>query len=239
MTLDLVLDLETIPDPELPPYVPKEGASDFAPPPYHKVVAIGCLLLENLAPTRIGLISEGGSERDMIAGLVDFLEKREPRVVTWNGRGFDMPVVAFRALRHGVPMPKWYGSRNTRYRYSTEAHFDLDDYLSDHGASRRAKLDSAARLVGFPGKTGTDGADVQLLMASGLVAEVGTYCLTDVAQTAAVFLRVEYLRGEISLGVFRDAGESLIAFFLKESRLAQVMATVNCERYLLKEAVEP
>ena len=108
-----------------------------------------------------------------------------------------MPVITSRALKHGVPMPWWFSDRNTRYRYSTEGHFDLMDFLADFGAAKNARLDVYAKLVGFPGKVGVDGSQVLPMVHAGRLDEVNAYCLCDVAQTAAIFLRVELLRGSI------------------------------------------
>ena len=57
-------------------------------------------------------------------------------------------------------MPWWFSDRNTRYRYSTDGHFDLMDFLADFGAAKNARLDVYAKLVGFPGKVGVDGSQV-------------------------------------------------------------------------------
>src|SRR5580658_9789730 len=148
MAAHLVLDIETIPDPELPR---TDDSDRVPPPPFNQIVTLGCLLLEDHVPKRLGVLGEGKTEGEMLEAFAEWLDTRQPTVVTWNGRSFDMPVITSRALKHGVPMPWWFRDRNTRYRYSTDGHFDLMDFLADFGATKNARLDAYARIVGFPG----------------------------------------------------------------------------------------
>jgi predicted PolB exonuclease-like 3'-5' exonuclease len=229
----LVLDIETIPDPELP----RADDSDKVPaPPFNQIVTIGCLLLEDYAPKKLGVVGEGKDERAMLTDLAAWLGKTRPTIVTWNGRGFDMPVITSRTFRHGVPMPWWYSDRSTRYRYSPEGHFDLMDFLADFGAAKSAKLDVFAKLVGFPGKVGVDGSQVAPMVHAGKLDEVNAYCLCDVAQTAAIFLRVELLRGTLSREHYGQRAKELLAFLDDDPRVAPVMTAVNRPRFLLEEA---
>lgn len=228
----LVLDIETIPDPELP----RQDDSDWVPPPpYNQIVTLGCMLLEDHVPRRLGVVGEGKSEGQILSDFAQWLDAKKPTVVTWNGRTFDMPVITSRALRHGVPMPWWFTDRNTRYRYSTDGHFDLMDFLADFGAAKNARLEVYAKLVGFPGKVGVDGSHVLPLVHAGKIAEVNAYCLCDVVQTAAIFLRVGLLRGSYDRGRYQELARGLLAFIDAEPRLAPVASSVNRPRFLLEE----
>ena len=227
----LVLDIETIPDPELPRL---DDSDKVPPPPHNQIVTIGCMLLEDHEPRRLGVVGEGKGEGEMLADFAQWLDARKPTVVTWNGRGFDMPVIMSRALRHGVSMPWWFHDRNTRYRYSAEGHFDVMDFLTDFGAARNARLDAYARLVGFPGKVGVDGSQVAPMVHAGKLDEVAAYCLCDVTQTAAVFLRVELLRGTFDRARFRTLGAGLLAFIDQQPRLALIADKIDRGRFLIE-----
>ncbi len=232
MTSHLVLDIETIPDPELP----RLDDSERVPaPPFNQIVTLGCLLLEDYVPKKIGCVGEGKPEAELLADFAGWLDRTRPCVVTWNGRGFDMPVITSRALKHGLSMPWWFADRNTRYRYSPEGHFDLMDFLADFGAAKSSRLDVFAKLVGLPGKVGVDGSQVAPMVHAGRLAEVNAYCLCDVAQTAALFLRVQLLRGALDVTQFRDKGRGLVDFYAADPRLAPVNENLDRARYLLEK----
>jgi hypothetical protein len=232
MSTHLVLDIETIPDPELP----RADESDRVPPPPHnQIVTLGCMLLEDYVPKRLGVVGEHKGEGEMLTDFAQWLDSKKPTVVTWNGRGFDMPVITSRALKHGVPMPWWFHDRNTRYRYSTDGHFDLMDFLADFGATKNARLDSYARLVGFPGKVGVDGSQVQSLVHAGKIDEVSSYCLCDVSQTAAIFLRVELLRGIYDRARYRELAGALLGFVDEQPRLAPIRDKIDRARFALAD----
>ena len=192
-------------------YVKKEP---FCPPQSQRVVAVAwCdvdLKTEADKPKTYDLVSchvhadwsdDPATESGLLRLFRDAMVARPANLVTWNGRSFDLPVLAMRALHLGVPWGWYYDSRDIRYRYSTEGHNDLMDFLSDYGACRSMKLDDVARLVGLPGKDvpGEDHFDGS--MVAGVVAEgdvpankkkIARYCLQDVIQTALVFLRTRY-----------------------------------------------
>jgi predicted PolB exonuclease-like 3'-5' exonuclease len=231
MHTHLVLDIETIPDPELPRV---EDGDRVPPPPFNRIVTLGCMLLEDYAPRRLGIVGEGKEEGEMLADFAVWLDAKKPTVVTWNGRGFDMPVITSRALRHGISMPWWFTDRNTRYRYSTDGHFDLMDFLADFGATKNARLDVYAKLIGFPGKVGVDGSQVQPLVHAGKIDEVNAYCLCDVAQTAAIFLRVELLRGSFDRARYRDLARGLMTFIDEHPKVAPVAMKIDRPRFLLE-----
>jgi predicted PolB exonuclease-like 3'-5' exonuclease len=234
MPTHLVLDIETIPDPELP----RQDESDrVPPPPFNQIVTLGCFLLEDYLPKRLGCVGEHKPEGEMLADFAGWLDQKKPTVVTWNGRGFDMPVITSRALRHGLSMPWWFTDRSTRYRYSTDGHFDLMDFLADYGATKNARLDVYAKLIGFPGKVGVDGSQVAPLVHAGKIDEVNAYCLCDVAQTAAIFLRVELLRGSLDRAAFRDRARALLAYLDEQPRVRPVVEKIDRARFVLD--VEP
>lgn len=239
----LFLDLETIPDPDLPQPVFKEGEKEVMPSvPHHKIVVVGCLLLDNHVPTAIGVCGEGRGgkpdkgEKATLEELFAWLVRMAPiTIVTWNGRGFDMPCLAARAFKHGIPMGWYYQGKDVRYRYSTNGHMDVMDYLADFGGTKSSKLDVYAKLCGFPGKMGTDGSKVAEMIALGFIEEVRAYCLTDVAQLAAIFLRTQLVRGEITLEHYRIFGRLLLRFFRKQPRLDELNSKIDHKSFLMSD----
>lgn len=136
-----------------------------------------------------------------------------PTLVSFNGRGFDLPLLELAAFRYGVSVPGWFspsakGYEQPRNRYNTEAHLDLHDLLTNFGACRFAGgLNLAANLLGKPGKMDVQGHMVQDLHAAGRQAEIVDYCRCDVLDTYFVFLRSRVLVGLLSL----SAEQELIA----------------------------
>jgi predicted PolB exonuclease-like 3'-5' exonuclease len=185
--------------------------------------------------SRIGVIGENKDEAGALRDFSRFLEERKPDLMTYTGRGFDMPVIAARCLRHGIQLKHYYRSREIRYRFSAEGHLDLMDYVADFGAAKSSKLDVVARLCGMPGKIGIAGQDVGPLVHAGKIEEVKNYCLCDVVQTAGIFLRVQLVRGEMDLASYRQAMGGLIETIRTDPRVAPVSKTLNEARLLIDD----
>jgi len=128
-----------------------------------------------------------------------------PTFVTFNGRGYDLPLMELAAYRYGLSLPDWFNTEaksfeQSRNRYNTQRHFDLMDLISNFGAVRVAGgLNVLANIIGKPGKTGVDGSQVQDLYNQGGVREINDYCICDVLDTYFVFLRSRVLIGQLSL----------------------------------------
>ena len=238
----LVLDIETVRDHSLPWDTAKEG---FPPPPFHEVVALGVLWLdEALGFKKLGVFGERpdqvashASEQKVLEDFSRFVGKRNPHIVTYNGRGFDLPVLVNRCLKHGVPFRAYYADRDYRYRFSELGHIDLADVLTDHGAARRATLDTMAQLVGMPGKMEVDGSMVETMHEQGRIDDIRTYCLHDVVQTAFLFLRVELLRGRLEVDQYREKARALWDALEADPRAKPVLDAADRRRALLEEEV--
>ncbi len=232
----LVLDIETIPDAEVyAPSQPSPGTERSFPPIFAcKPVVIGVMWLdENLACKKAGTIGEGKDEGGMLADFAEFMARWEPTIVTWNGRGFDLPVLMLRSLRHGVSAPWYYRKSGYRYRYGTDRHVDLCDVLADHGATRMTSLHGAARLIGLPGKEGVDGSQVEALYRTGQIEALRGYCLSDVAQTAFLFLRFRLLAGLLDRPAYTQAASALLDIIAADPRLGVLAGHVDRPRLLL------
>jgi len=237
-TTYLILDIETIPDRELfAPPEPAAGVERPFPPLYAcRPIVLGVMWLDqDLTCKRIGTFGEAKDEAGMMSDFADFMGKWKPNLVTWNGRGFDLPVLALRALRHGLPFGWYYRGAGYRYRYSEEGHLDLCDVLSDHGAARMTSLDGAARVIGLPGKAGVDGSQVEGLFLAGQIEQLRHYCLSDVAQTAFLFLRYRLVAGDIDREHYRRAAGALLSTLETDGRFARLLDGVDRRRLLLEE----
>ena len=242
-----VIDIETIPDREL--YEPErdaqkregksEGTDDAFPPPWaHRVVVVGVLWLgHDYSFRKIGSVGQTSTEESKILrDLAGFMDKEHPVLVTFNGRRFDLPVLALRSMRHGIPAA-WYfwGNNAYRQRFRPEMHIDLCEELSDYGSVRRSKLDAVARVVGLPGKFGMDGSQVESEVERGAIEEVRRYCQADVIQTAFVWLRYLLLRDTLGTDAFRSAATALRDALAQQPAASEVIERTDWDRYLLKE----
>lgn len=232
----LVMDIETIPDREVhtPPEAPAGAEKAFPPLFACRTVVIGVLWLgEDLAVKRLGTIGDGHDEAESLRAFSEFMNKHRPHLVTWNGRGFDLPVLALRALRHGVPFPWYYRDKDFRFRFSETGHLDLCDFLSDHGAASRTSLAGAAKLIGLPGKDGVDGSQVEGLFHAGQMEALKAYCLSDVAQTAFVFLRYRLLVGAMDRATYQAAARGLLDTLAADPRFERLLQHTDVARLLL------
>lgn len=238
----LVVDIETIPDTSrwARPEAPHGTEPPFPPTWAHRIVVIGCLWLDSdYRVKRLGVVAEDappGEPDDVEGRLLEsfsrFVGRQRTTLVTYNGRSFDLPVIALRSLCHGVPLGWYYQERGVRYRYSEEGHIDLCDWLTDHGATRSGSLDAIARLCGLPGKVGVDGSQVEGLHRTGQLRAIQSYCLADVAQTAFVFLRFRLLQGQLAPEAYLTAAEALHRHLEGDGRVASVLAGADRDRIL-------
>ncbi|HYC35202.1 MAG TPA: 3'-5' exonuclease [Usitatibacter sp.] len=193
--------------------------SDFLPPHVQRVVAISCALRsdEGVRVWSLGAVEE--PEPQLIKRFFDGIEKYTPQLVSWNGSGFDLPVLHYRALVHGVPGCCYWdqGDNDREFKFNNylsrfhTRHTDLMDVLAGFVNRAWAPLHEIAQLCGLPGKLGMDGSQVAEAFARGEVAAIRDYCETDVANTYLLYLRFQLIRGaldtagyEREVGVFRD-----------------------------------
>lgn len=145
-------------------------------------------------------------EGEIIQRFFDGIEKYTPDLVSWNGGGFDLPVLHYRAMRHGIQAPRYWeaGNEDQAFRWNNylnryhTRHLDLMDVLSSFQSRARVSLQSAAMLLGFPGKLGMSGDKVWDAYLAGEIEMIRNYCETDVLNTFLVYLRFELMRGMLS-----------------------------------------
>jgi predicted PolB exonuclease-like 3'-5' exonuclease len=171
-----------------------------------RVVAISCVLRsrETLRVWSLGDLDS--SEGQLIERFFDGLEKFSPCLVSWNGSGFDLPVLHYRGLLAGVQAPRYWetGDEDTEFRYNNYLgrfhwrHMDLMDVLSGYQSRAKASLANIACLLGLPGKMGFSGDQVWDAYNGGNLVGIRRYCETDVLNTYLVYLRFEQMRGRLT-----------------------------------------
>ena len=177
--------------------------SDVLPAHQQRVIAVSCVMRSSEGVRVFSLGEEQAGEKELVQRFFDGLDRYAPTLVSWNGSGFDLPVLNYRALAHGISAARYWevgdGDRDFRYnnylaRYHWR-HVDLMDVLSAYGASGRASLDHIAQLLKLPGKLGMSGADVWPAYRRGEIAAIRDYCETDALNTYLIYLRFQVLRG--------------------------------------------
>jgi 3'-5' exonuclease len=179
--------------------------NDFVPPYLQRVIAIACVLRED-AGLRIASVGNAtDSESELIRRFFDLIERHTPQLVSWNGGGFDLPVLCHRAMMHSLTAAKFWdlGEDDRDFKFNTYIgryhmrHLDLMDVLALYQPRNNAPLDAMSRLAGFPGKLGLSGAEVRDAFAAGRIEDVRRYCETDVLNTYLLYLRFQLLRGTL------------------------------------------
>jgi 3'-5' exonuclease len=220
----LVFDIESIPDiaglralRDAPPDATDEqvyaawlaerrehGQSDFMPLHLQRVLVISCVF-RNADGLRIHSFvdRDGQSEGKVIQTFFHTLDKHVPQLVSWNGGGFDLPVLHYRGLKHGVVADKYWdlGDDDRDFKWNNYIsryhmrHLDLMDLLAMYQPKNNAPLDAMAKLCGFPGKLGMDGSAVYPAYLDGQLEDIRRYCETDVMNTYLLYCRFQKMRG--------------------------------------------
>jgi predicted PolB exonuclease-like 3'-5' exonuclease len=212
----------------------QKSGSEFMPLHLQKIVAIS-VLFENRDQLKVwSLGNKDSDEKEIIQRFFEGVEQHTPTLVSWNGGGFDLPVLNYRSLLHGVQAPRYWetGDDDSSFRYNNYIsrfhwrHTDLMDVLGNFQPRAGAKLDQIATMLGFPGKFGMDGSLVWDKYQQGAIDEIRNYCETDVLNTYLVYLQFEMIRGRCSRGLLeqklervkqllRDSNEDHLEEFLQ------------------------
>lgn len=216
----------------------QKSGSSFLPPCFHRVISIACVMCDEFgAFKKVGHFGKSFLESDF-DGYDDYLSseflntleetllnefwlffnKNNPKLVSFNGRGFDIPTLALRAMRYNISAwalfeqnnqalnkTKW---ENYRQRYSESFHTDLFDSIGQFGAIRSLNLHSLCKMLNLVGKYDMSGEQVYQTYLGGendtqskktALTLINHYCHSDVLNTYWLYLKYELLKGEISL----------------------------------------
>ncbi len=133
------------------------------------------------------------------AGVNHYRGRRGPpvKLVTFNGIGFDLPLMEMAAFRYGVSGKAHFELSRRR---PDSGHLDLMDWMTNSGAIRLAGgLDVLSKLLGIPGKMEVRGEQVYAMYLEGKLQEINDHCMHDTLDTYFVLLRTRVLTGELSL----------------------------------------
>ncbi len=189
----------------------------FLPHHLHQIVAISAVLHthQNLRVWSLG--DESSTEKELLQRFFEGIEKYSPSLVSWNGQGFDLPVMHYRALFHGITAARYWetGDQDSAFRWNNYLnrfhyrHLDLMDTLAAYNNRAFAPLHEMATLAGFPGKLGMDGSKVWDAFLQGQLAEIRAYCETDVMNSYLLYLRFELMRGHLSPSDYENYAKRL------------------------------
>lgn len=183
-----------------------KNGSDFLPLHLQRVIVISCAMRGDEGFKVWSLAEPKSGEGEIIQRFFDGIAKYTPQLVSWNGGGFDLPVLHYRGLIHGVAAPRYWDlgddDRDFKWnnyisRYHTR-HLDLMDLLAMYQPRANAPLDELAKLMDLPGKLGMDGGAVWGAWLNGEIDAIRDYCETDVVNTFLVYLSFQRMRGQLT-----------------------------------------
>lgn len=232
-----VFDIETIPDAELIRQTyhisgddvevsieamneqEEKNGTTFLPLPYHKIVAISAVIADDFGVFKKVSSIDGKDEKEMVKNFLSFLDKHNPKLISFNGRNFDVPLLMIRAMKYNLTCSAYFEVDNKelgkskwdnyRYRFTDRFHVDLMDHISEFGAVRGLKLDVLCALVGAPGKYDVSGDQVFELYHEGEIEKIKEYCESDVLNTYWLFLKYELLKGNMILEDFKRSLDTM------------------------------
>ncbi len=242
----LVFDIETIPDVESGKRLyaldglgdadiakvmfhkrrEQTGESEFLRHHLHRVIAISAVL-RHADTLRVWSLGEkDAGEAELIRRFFDGIDKYTPTLVSWNGGGFDLPVLHYRSLLHGISAPRYWdtGEHDRDFKWNNylsrfhARHTDLMDVLSGYQPRGTAPLDEIAQLLGLPGKLGMHGSQVWDQYLAGRIDDIRHYCETDALNTYLIFLRFELIRGNLDQAVWEAETKRVRALLHSEDK---------------------
>jgi 3'-5' exonuclease len=204
----------------------QETGSEFLRLHLQRIVAISVVLRSAQGIRVWSLGEEGSTEKELIERFYDGIERFTPQLVSWNGSGFDLPVLHYRSLRHGVSAARYWetGENDNNFKWNNylsryhSRHLDLMDVIALYNNRAFAPLDQVATLLGFPGKMGMSGSKVFDAYQAGELKGIRDYCETDVLNTWLVYLRFQLMRGELDAVGYEAEVTSLREYLAAENK---------------------
>ncbi len=212
-----------------------KSGNDFLPHYLQQIIAISAVMIQGQQIKVWSLGDEQSDEKELITRFFAGIDKYTPTLVSWNGSGFDLPVLHYRTLLHGITARLYWehGEHESSFRWNNYLsryhyrHTDLMDLLAAYQNKAFAPLDDIALLIGFPGKMGMSGNKVWENYLKGNLKSIRDYCETDVLNTYGVYLRFELMRGELSQSEYESSLEQLKTYLAGETTRAHLQEFLN------------
>lgn len=239
----------------------EKSGSEFLPIYWHRVVSIASVICDEYGKfIKVGNFGKKSAEstetksnadssafthladeRAILSDFLRFINSKEPRLVSFNGRGFDLPTIMLRAMKYNLSAFGYFESENAsktknkwenyRARYSEKWHTDLLECLGNFGSVRNLNLDNVCKMLGIVGKYEVSGGDVYSLYYDKKdIEKIDFYCQSDVLNTYWLYLKYAILKDELRLedyaGILEDFKEKLP----KDREYSQAfIANINAE----------
>jgi predicted PolB exonuclease-like 3'-5' exonuclease len=220
--ISIVFDTETIPDVDLLKTVVTgtydsedallaaaseqiaQNKAGFLPPMFHRMVSWAALITDQQGKPMGKASWVGENEKEGLKQLFEIFDQYPTfTAVHHNGRGFDLPMLTYRAMRHAIPLPVYMTKYEFKNRYS-RINIDIQEELSQYGASSWPKLKHLGALVGIPVKTVAEGNQVLEMWRAGELKRIELYCYEDVLGTYLIWLTLRLINSEITAEQFSD-----------------------------------
>ena len=187
-------------------YQKSNGRTEFLQHYLHKIVTISVVLKTDDKLSVWSLGDKDSTETELLERFFEGIERYTPVIVSWNGSGFDLPVIHYRSLIHGVVAQRYWenGDDDQSFRWNNylsrfhSRHTDLMDVLSGYITTARAPLNEIATILGFPGKMGMSGEKVWDCYLDGDIESIRNYCETDALNTYLIYLKYQLMRGRLT-----------------------------------------
>lgn len=215
----------------------EKTGSEFLPVNFHKIVNISSVITDHKAQfIRVSSIN-GEDEKEILEKFTNFINKNIPRLVSFNGRGFDLPLIAIRSMKYNLPFGMYFKVEdknlnigkwnNYRDRYSGAFHLDLLDSFQEFGSIRGISLDGLCKTYGLPGKYDTHGDQVLELFLNGEISKISEYCESDALNTYLLYLKYEIIRENLNYDDY-FINLNLMKEFINNKKLSYKEPFVEC-----------
>ncbi len=199
-----------------------QGASSFLPHHLHQIVAISVVVATSEWVKVWSLGDLNAKESEIIFRFFEGVQRYTPNLVSWNGTGFDLPVLHYRSLLHGVVASRYWetGDQDAGFKWNNylgryhHRHTDLMEVLAGYQSRAYAPMDEIALMLGLPGKMGMHGSEVWERYQAEDLQSIRDYCETDVLNTYVIYLRFQYIRGHIDEARLKFEEDRLKAYLL-------------------------